>query len=62
MFEPSTTGVGNLRPRDLCLNKLGKGPLCMQCYKPNLKHLSKMVGSDKKVYNFFLLSISMTRI
>ena len=34
---------GHLGPRDLCLNKLGKGPLGMQCYIPNFKDLSIVV-------------------
>ena len=29
------------------LNKLGKGPLGMQCYIPNFKHLSKAVLKKK---------------
>ena len=42
---------GHLGPRDLCLNKLSKGPLGMQCYIPNLKHLIKVFL--KKIFEYF---------
>ena len=34
---------GNLGLSDVCLNKIGEGPLGIQCYIPNFKHLSKVV-------------------
>ena len=44
-------------PRDLCLKKLGKGPLGMQCYIPNFKHLSKMVLSKKFFFIYVYFSM-----
>ena len=43
---------GHLGHRDLCLNKLGNGPLGMHYCKPNFKHLSKVV-LGKKAFVFF---------
>ena len=34
-------------PKDLCLNKIGKGSLGMQCYIPNFKYLTKVVLEEK---------------
>ena len=45
---------GQLGPRDLSLNKLGKGPLGMQCYIPNFKHLRKVLPR-KKIFVYFTL-------
>ena len=42
---------GHLGSRVLCLNKLGKGPLGMQC-NINFKHLSKVVLKKKIFENF----------
>ena len=45
---------GHLGPRNLCLNKFGKGPLGMQCYIPNFKHLSKVV-LKKRIFEYFAM-------
>ena len=44
---------GHLGPRDLCLNKLGKGPQGLQCYIRNFKHLSQVI-LKKKISEYFL--------
>ena len=43
---------GNLGLSDLCLNKIGKGPLGIQRYTTNFKHLSKVVLKMKIFENF----------
>ena len=43
----------HLGPRDLCLNKKIKRSLDMQCYIPNLMHLSKVVLKKKFLKYFF---------
>ena len=42
-FEPKSPAVVPSWTQGLWLNKLGKGPLGMQCHIPNCKHLSKVV-------------------
>ena len=46
----------HMGPRDLCLNKKIKRSLDMQCYIPNLMHLSKVV-LKKKIFKIFFLCI-----
>ena len=47
-----TPGAGPSWPMDLCLNKLGKGPLGMQCYIQYFKHLSQVI-LKKKISEYF---------
>ena len=42
---------GRFGLRDHCLNKLGKGPLGMQCYVPSFKQLSRVV-LKKKIFKY----------
>ena len=53
---------GNLGLSDLCLNKIGKGPLGIQCYISNFKHLSKVVLKIKIFeYFFYVFLLFQTR-
>ena len=49
---------GHLGPRDRCMNKLVKGPLGMQCFISNFKHLSKVVLKKKIFLNIFYVFLS----
>ena len=44
--------AGHLGPRDVCLDKLGKEPLGMQCYISVFKHLSEVVPKKKLFESF----------
>ena len=50
---------GHLGPRELCLNKLCKEALGMQCYIQNFKHLSQEIL--KKNISEYFLCISMVQ-
>ena len=56
---------GHLGPRDLCLNKLGIGPLGMQCYILNFKLHTKFQASEqsgsKKSFEYFSMYFQTRR-
>ena len=51
-LNPGPRGVGPSWSQGLCLNKLGKGPVVMQCYILNFKHLREVI--QKKIFKYFL--------